>query len=296
MIALAGRTEADFTTVHGRIAGAELLVLALGRFGGRALTHASDLDLVFLYDAPDGLRSDGAKPLTPADYYNRLARRVLAALSVPTAAGPLYEVDTRLRPEGKEGMLAVSLAGFEAYQRRKAWTWEHMALCRARPLFGSLPGKRKLADLVCSVLRSRHDPATVRRDAAVMRADMARHKPVTGPLDIKLGPGGLVDLEFAVHTLQLSHGAAFDPRLEVAIAELAKQGMLDPSLDSDLRLLSRILVCVRLIAPGGTKPERQSRHLLARLCGHEGWDSLLAAHAAARQRIARLWSQVQEGI
>jgi glutamate-ammonia-ligase adenylyltransferase len=170
-----------------------------------------------------------------------------------------------------------------------------MALCRARPLFGSPAGKKQLADLVCSVLRSPHDPATVRRDAAAMRADMALHKPASGALDVKLGPGGLVDLEFAVHALQLSHGLAFDPRLEVAIAELTQRGLLDGSVDPDLRLLSRILVCVRLIAPGGTEPEPQSRHLLARLCRHSDWSSLLAAHDAARQRIARLWSQVQEG-
>ncbi|WP_294171764.1 bifunctional [glutamine synthetase] adenylyltransferase/[glutamine synthetase]-adenylyl-L-tyrosine phosphorylase [uncultured Sphingomonas sp.] len=296
LVALASGAEADFAAAHGRLSNGELLVLALGRFGGRALTHASDLDLIFLYDAPDGVRSDGAKPLTPADYYNRLARRVLAALSVPTAAGPLYEVDTRLRPQGEEGMLAVSIAGFEAYQRSEAWTWEHMALCRARPLFGSPAGKGKLRDLVCSVLRSPHDPQAVRRDAAAMRADMARHKPAAGPLDIKLGPGGLVDLEFAVHTLQLSHGTALDPRLEVAIAELVKHGLLNSSVDPDLRLLSRILVCLRLIAPTGTEPEPQSRQLLARLCGREGWDGLLAAHDIARQRIGRLWSQVQEGI
>jgi glutamate-ammonia-ligase adenylyltransferase len=295
LVALASRAEADFAAAHGRVPDGELLVLALGRFGGRALTHASDLDLIFLYDAPDGVRSDGDKPLTPADYYNRLARRVLAALSVPTAAGPLYEVDTRLRPQGEKGMLAVSLAGFETYQRSEAWTWEHMALCRARPLFGSPAGKRKLADLVCSVLRSPHDPGTVRRDAGAMRVDMARHKPASGPLDVKLGPGGLVDLEFAVHTLQLSHGVAFDPRLEVAIAEFAERGLLDGSVDPDLRLLSRILVCVRLLAPSSSEPEPQSRQLLARLCGHEGWDSLLAGHDAARQRIAELWTRVQEG-
>ncbi len=295
LVALGSATEAEFAAAHGRIMSGELLVLALGRFGGRALTNASDLDLIFLYDAPEGTRSDGRKPLTAADYYNRLARRFLAALSVPTASGPLYEVDTRLRPQGEKGMLAVSVAGFESYQREEAWTWEHMALCRARPLFGSDKGKARLARLICDLLQSRHDPAKVRSDAAAMRADMARHKPPAGPLDIKLGPGGLVDLEFAVHTLQLSHGVAFDPRLEVAIAGLVKAGLLDRSVDPDLRLLSRILVCLRLVSPSGAEPDPASRALLARLCGQDSWDGLLAAAGQARQRIGALWSRVQEG-
>ena len=112
------------------------MILGLGRFGGYSLTHASDLDLIYLHTARGGA-SDGAKPLGPNDYFNRLANRVTAALSVPTAAGPLYDVDTRLRPEGAMGMLIVSLDAFEHYQRSTAWTWEHMALCRARPVYGS---------------------------------------------------------------------------------------------------------------------------------------------------------------
>ena len=102
-----------------------------------SLTHASDLDIIYLHIGPErGEYSDGAKPLAPNDYFNRLASRVTAALSVPTAAGPLYDVDTRLRPQGETGMLSVSLDAFERYQRDEAWTWEHMALCRARPVLG----------------------------------------------------------------------------------------------------------------------------------------------------------------
>ena len=98
IVALAGRVADEFAVAHGRVTGGELVVLALGRLGGRALTHASDLDLIYLYDAPEGAASDGPKPLSATDYYNRLASRITAALSVPTAAGPLYDVATRLRP------------------------------------------------------------------------------------------------------------------------------------------------------------------------------------------------------
>ena len=147
-------------------------MLALGRLGGRALTHASDLDLVYLYDAPDGARSDGAKALPATDYYNRLASRITAALSVPTAAGPLYEVDTRLRPQGAQGMLAVSLKGFDAYQRDEAWTWEHMALCRARPLTGSPELRAQVAERIAAILSL---PRDARRDPRRRGEDARRH-------------------------------------------------------------------------------------------------------------------------
>ncbi|MEQ7873397.1 bifunctional [glutamine synthetase] adenylyltransferase/[glutamine synthetase]-adenylyl-L-tyrosine phosphorylase [Sphingomonas sp. ASV193] len=294
IVALAARVADAFAERHGRIAGGELAVLALGRLGGQALTNASDLDLIFLFDAPPGAQSDGEKSLTATDYYNRLASRIVAALNVPTAAGPLYEVDTRLRPQGAQGMLAVSLEAFERYQRDEAWTWEHMALCRARPLTGSAAMRERIAALVRAILSAPADPARIRADAAAMREEMARHKPPAGHLDVKLGPGGLVDLEFAVHTLQLTRHVGLDPRLEVAIAALAGAGLIDGGADADLRLLSRALVVLRLVSPRGVEVPEQSRALVARLCGHDDWCALLDALAAARQRIAARWAAVKE--
>ena len=296
IVALAQRVEQEFALAHGRVEDGELVVLALGRLGGRALTHASDLDLIYLYDAPDGAVSDGRKPLSATDYFNRLASRVTAALSVPTAAGPLYEVDTRLRPQGTQGMLAVSLDGFERYQREQAWTWEHMALCRARPLTGSDAVRGRVEALLKSVLAMPRDVQKVRADAAAMRADIARHKPPAGPLDVKLGAGGLVDLEFAVHTLQLSTGIGLDPRLEVAIGALVDAGHLDERTDPDLRLLSRLLVVMRLVAPvDEMEPAPSTRVRIAELCGHADWDGLLEAVAGARQRVEARWNRVKDG-
>jgi len=292
--ALADLAAEEFAEAHGRIEGGELMILALGRLGGRALTHASDLDLIYVYDAPTGAMSDGRKSLSATDYYNRLANRVTSAVSVPTAAGPLYDVDTRLRPQGNEGMLAVSLEGFLNYQRNEAWTWEHMALCRARPIYGSATKRAELRDRICDILATPGDAAKTRADASSMREEMARHKRPSGPLDIKLGPGGLIDLEFAVHTLQLTHGKGLDSRLEYAIAGLAEHGLMDASYDADLRLLSRMLVVMRLMAPDSNEPPEKSRELVASLCGHESWDALLAAHDAARQRIATLWQSVKD--
>jgi glutamate-ammonia-ligase adenylyltransferase len=295
VIALAQRVEQEFALTHGRIEGGEWSILALGRLGGRALTHASDLDLIFLFDALRGARSDGAKPLTATDYYNRLSSRVVAALSVPTAVGPLYEVDTRLRPQGAQGMLAVSVDSFADYQRSEAWTWEHLALCRARPLTGSEPSREKVRALIRDLLSAPRDKKRVIADAAAMRTEMSRHKPPSGEMDVKLGEGGLVDLEFTVHTLQLTSGVGLDPRLEVALAELTRAGLIDAEADPDLRLLSRFLVVLRLVAPGsGADLPPASRALVASLCGQADWDLLMAALAKARGRIAGRWKQVKE--
>ncbi|WP_343343632.1 bifunctional [glutamate--ammonia ligase]-adenylyl-L-tyrosine phosphorylase/[glutamate--ammonia-ligase] adenylyltransferase [Sphingomicrobium sp. XHP0239] len=291
--ALAARTQAEFEIVHGRFDGAGLVIVGLGRLGGEALTHASDLDLVFLYDHGKAAKSAGIKPLTPADYYNRLANRIVAALSVPTAAGPLYEVDTRLRPEGLTGSLAVGFAGFEAYQRRDAWTWEHMALTRARPLFGSEKGRARIDAILSRILKADRDNPDVAHDARIMRADMRAHKPPAGPLDIKLGEGGLVDLEFAMHVTQLSSGEGLVPDLRTALGMLVDAGRAPETLLADHDLLTRMLVLLRLVAPDSASPSRSARGLVAERLGFGDWDAALAAHDAARLRIAQYWKEVR---
>jgi len=293
LIALGGAATNEFRQRHGEFPSAELVALGLGRFGGYSLTHASDLDIIYLHTVEEGGTSNGAKPLGPNDYFNRLASRVTAALSVPTAAGPLYDVDTRLRPEGAKGMLVVSLEAFERYQREQAWTWEHMALCRARPLLGSNEGKARVAAVIDGVLRMPRDYATVAADAAKMRADIARHKPPHSPLDVKLGPGGLVDLEFSTHVLQLTRHVGLNTRLEVALEQLAAESLVPATIVNDLKLLSRMLVMMRLVAPGDIKPTAETWHLVALACGAENWDELLAEHDAARQRIAALWDSIR---
>ena len=293
LVALGDAAVREFAEAHGTIPDSELIVLGLGRLGGCALTHASDLDIIYLHSAPPGVGSDGARPLGPNDYFNRLASRVTAALSVPTAAGPLYEVDTRLRPEGRTGMLVVSLDAFEHYQRETAWTWEHMALCRARPVFGSGEARERTAAIINDVLRLPRDAGTVVRDAARMRAEMERHKPPQSALDVKLGPGGLVDLEFAVHVLQLTRHVGFDPRLDVAIEALIADGLIEKRVADAQKLLTRVLVMMRLVAPGDIKPTADTWQLVAQACGAASWDELLAEHNAARQSVAELWTGIK---
>jgi glutamate-ammonia-ligase adenylyltransferase len=294
LVALGDAAAAEFRKSHGSFATGELVVLGLGRFGGHSLTHASDLDLIYLHTAEQGGTSDGIKPLGPNDYFNRLASRVTAALSVPTAAGPLYDVDTRLRPEGAKGMLVVSLEAFDRYQREGAWTWEHMALCRARPVFGSSEARGRVAAMIDGILRIPRDPSKIISDAVKMRADMEQHKPARSSLDVKLGPGGLVDLEFAVHVLQLTTHVGLDTRLESALEALAAESLVGANVVSALKLLSRMLVMMRLVAPGDVKPTAATWQLVAQACGAASWDELLAEHDAARQSILELWNSIKK--
>src|SRR6476661_11016512 len=294
LIALGNAAADELEGAHGSFGDSELVVLGLGRFGGHSLTHASDLDIIYLHTAAHGSTSNGPKPLGPNDYFNRLASRVTAALSVPTAAGPLYDVDTRLRPEGAKGMLVVSLDAFEQYQREHAWTWEHMALCRARPVFGSPEARDRASAIVAEVLRLPRDPGKVVKDAARMRAEMERHKPPKSELDVKLGLGGLVDLEFAVHVIQLTTGVGLDTRLEDALEALAAESLVPANIVDSLKLLSRMLVMMRLVAPGDIKPTPETWQLVAEACGAASWDALLAEHDSARQSIAALWNSIKQ--
>ena len=292
---LATATVAEFEAAHGRVAGGELVVLALGRLGGGALTHASDLDLVFLFTGGILAESDGRRPIGATGYFNRLAQRVSAALSVPTASGPLYEVDTRLRPSGAQGLLAVSIDSFAQYQRESAWTWEHMALTRARPIFGSSGARAALEKVIAETLHREQDPEKLRGDAVKMREDIARHKPPAGPLDVKLVGGGLVDAEFVVHVLQLQHHIGFTPRLRAAATALAEAGLLDPAVTGAHELLTRMLVTLRLVSPGAGEPPESSRGLMARACGYESWEALVKAYDTARTLIASEWKRVSAG-
>lgn len=293
LVALADEAIGEFEKVHGRFPGSELLILALGRLGGEVLTNASDLDIIYLFTGPAGESSDGAKPLGPADYFNRLGNRVSAALSVPTPAGPLYEVDTRLRPQGSKGMLVVSLDAFASYQNGEAWTWEHMALTRARPVFGSQAARRRLSDIVAEILQRPYDRSKLAADAVRMREEIARHKPPSGPLDVKLGEGGLVDLEFAIQVLQLGEKVGLDPRMERAAEALAKAGLIDTNIVSAQQLLTEMLIVMRLVAPETARPSEESCELMARACGSQSWEDLLARHDGARTQVARLWNQVK---
>lgn len=296
---LATGAAEDFAEDHGHIEGSRLVVLGFGRLGGGVLTHASDLDLVYLFTGSHEAQSDGRRPLGATQYFNRLAQRVSAALSVPTAEGALYEVDTRLRPSGSQGLLAVSTDSFARYQREQAWTWEHMALMRARVLHGPPESAGLLAGFVRDLVSAPRDPDALRNAVLEMRGEMARHKPPAGPLDVKLLRGGLVDLEFLIHYLQLRESGGRDgvfltPYLRDAIAALGGAGLIPPQLVLAHDLLTRLLVSLRLVAPDTRDlPEAARSVLIANALDGEGdWDTLLAELDKSRRVVAEAWADI----
>jgi glutamate-ammonia-ligase adenylyltransferase len=279
----------QYEEAHGKVTGGELVILAYGRLGGEALTHASDLDLVLLYTGDHGTESNGRRPLGATQYFNRLAQRVVAALSVPTATGALYEVDTRLRPSGAQGLLCASLDSFAKYQREDAWTWEHMALTRARVVYGSDAARTSVEAVIAEVLNSERDPAKLRKDIPEMRGEMAEHKPPKGPLDVKLCPGGLVDAEFAIHAQQLEQRIGLTPRLDEAAEVLIAARLIPAGFSQAQALLSRMLVMLRLVAPDDQAPAEAAQALVAKALGFSDWTALMAAVDNAKQVIKGAW-------
>ncbi|MFA7586869.1 MAG: glutamine-synthetase adenylyltransferase, partial [Novosphingobium sp.] len=287
---LARATVTEFEQAHGRVGDSDLVILGLGRLGGGMLTHASDLDLVYLFTGQHEAESDGRRPLGATTYFNRLAQRITAALSVPTAEGALFEVDTRLRPSGEQGPLVATFDSFDRYQREAAWTWEHMALCRARPLFGPANDRAQLSGIIAEVLTRTRDKAELRTSVLDMRARMAEHKPPKGPLDAKLLRGGLVDLEFVVHYLQLKDGKGLSPFLPEAIAALAEAGLVTGRLGQAHDRLSRMLIAARLLAPDGQVPPPGPSAALAAACGCAQWDEVMERFQDARAVVAQAWN------
>lgn len=284
-------TVAEFEAAHGKVPSGELVIIALGRLGGESQTHASDLDLILLFTGDFDSESNGAKPLGATQYFNRLAQRVVAALSVPTSSGALYEVDTRLRPSGEKGLLCISLSSFEKYQLEEAWTWEHMALTRARAVFGSPPARAAVQEIIDKVLLQPRDTTKLRADVGRMRGDMDRHKPPKGELDFKLLPGGLVDSEFIIHYLQLSGLARPVPILGEAIKLLTQAGALPDNFNAADAFLSRFLIILRLVAPDCQLPSEAAQKLIAIILKHPDWPSLMAAVAKSRGVILDVWNK-----
>ncbi|MHA7901222.1 MAG: bifunctional [glutamine synthetase] adenylyltransferase/[glutamine synthetase]-adenylyl-L-tyrosine phosphorylase [Henriciella sp.] len=162
-------------------------VVGLGKLGGREMTAESDLDIILVYDAPG---AEGAQT-----WFTKFTQRLIAALSAETAEGRLYETDMRLRPSGRAGPVATSLSSFEAYHQNSAWTWEHMALTRLRPIAGDAALGESIKAIAEQNINS-GDAAARTTDILDMRARLLREKPPSGPWDLKMRRGGLIDLEF----------------------------------------------------------------------------------------------------
>ncbi len=265
--------EEDMARSHGRVAGASVAVLAMGKLGSRELTAASDLDLIFVYDHDGSFAtSDGRRPLHASQYFGRYCHRFINALTAPTAEGKFYDVDMRLRPSGRAGPIATRLEAFDRYHKDEAWTWEHMALTRARVVAGHAPLTDHVRGAIYRILTTPRDPDQVRRDALEMRARMAAQMPETSPWSVKTVRGGLIDLEFIAQALQLIHGPRHPQLLHqstvIAFSRLRDAGCLSASKAGRLMAASRfqqsLAQVLTLAVEGPFDPARASPSL--RLC------------------------------
>ncbi len=206
IVALAAIVDDAAIANHGRVMGGAMVVIGMGRLGGFEMTAASDLDLIFVYEHAEGAASsDGARPLAPSQYYARASQHLITALTVMTGEGGLYDVDMRLRPSGNKGPVAVSLATFENYQANEAWTWERLALTRARAIAGPPALRAKVEAAIHEALARAGEREKILSDVADMRLLLERERAAKTLWDLKEVPGGLFDVEFMIQGLQLIH-------------------------------------------------------------------------------------------
>ncbi|RMD64040.1 MAG: bifunctional [glutamine synthetase] adenylyltransferase/[glutamine synthetase]-adenylyl-L-tyrosine phosphorylase [Alphaproteobacteria bacterium] len=288
---------AEMERRHGRVPGPGMAVVAMGKLGGREMTFSSDLDLVFVYEADPGVEaSDGTKPLPVSQYFARLAQRYISALSALTPEGRLYDIDMRLRPSGAKGPVATTLTGWRRYYEHEAWTWEHMALTRARVVVGEAALAQKITAAVHDILCAPREATRLLIDVAEMRARIEREHPATSLWSVKYLRGGLLDLEFLAQYEQLriahDHPEVIDGATQKAFAKLARAGVMGPALAERLitatRLMRTVQGLLRLTAAPAFDADQGTPGLqaaLARAAGMADFPTLRATLATTAQTV-----------
>ena len=288
---------------HGAFPGARLAVIAMGKLGGAEMTATSDLDLILVHDFDESAeQAGGRRPVGAGQYFSRLAQRFITALSAPTAEGVLYEVDMRLRPSGSQGPVATHIESFRRYHEESAWTWEHLALTRARVIAGDADLRGEIEAVIKDSLTRPRDEAALRADVLDMRRRILAAKPPASVWDVKLARGGLVDAEFVTQTLQLQHAheapAILRQNTQTALHALTGAGFLS---EADMQRLasahalfhhvSHILrLCVAEGFAGDGAPEGLQR-LLANAAAAPDLPSAAARLKEAQMETAALFEK-----
>jgi glutamate-ammonia-ligase adenylyltransferase len=302
-----GLVTERFVAQHGRIRGQETAVIAMGRLGSREMTASSDLDLILLYDFdPEHPDSDGERPLHGAQYFARFTQRLISAFTTRTNYGVLYEIDMRLRPSGRAGPLASHLTSFADYQEREAWTWEHMALTRARVISASPGFRAKIENIIREALTRPREPASVAKDVAEMRRAIALEKGEKDVWDLKYAAGGMLDIDFIAQYLQLVHAAAKPEILDVSTRQVldnaARLGVLPQAAAEILRsaahLYHDLTQILRLCVSEKFRPESAGedlQRLLARAGDAPDFSSLAARIKETEADVRRVFREIVEG-
>ncbi len=285
----------EFAASFGEVPGAQIALLAFGKMASAEMTATSDLDFILLYSVPPGVeQSNGKKPLAPSHYFARLTQRLIAALSAPTATGVLYETDMRLRPSGNAGPLATSLSGFTTYQTRDAWTWEHLALTRARVVYADDGLAAIVEASIDEILDAPHPRDKLIDDVVAMRARLLRDRKPRHQFDLKLAEGGLMDLDFIAQSAQLlDHKAAGLPHATApeVFARMHELGWL-PEAERLSAIYGEYSAILQAMSACLVEPFREGhwtdafRELLARLCNAPDFAFLAADIEAMKAEVA----------
>lgn len=283
--------EAEVARRHGPAPG-RWAVLGLGKLGGRELSANSDLDLMVIYD-PEAAQSDGDRPLAAEAWFVRFTQRLVTALSTPTEEGELYPVDMALRPSGSAGPIAVRLSRFKAYyESGEAWTWERMALTRSR-VIAHCDLKDDVEAAVAEVISRPATAEEIRKDACDMRERLLRDKPARSDWDLKLRPGGLIEVEFIAQTAQLILRERVSANTGAALRGLAERGAL-PAVDADLLCMicedyTALTQLLRAAHGSGFEPDGASEPFAARLCAALDLPDLagVEGHLASKAAVVR---------
>jgi glutamate-ammonia-ligase adenylyltransferase len=296
-----------FASQHGRIKGQETAILAMGRLGSREMTASSDLDLILLYDFDeDEPDSDGAKSLQGAHYFARFTQRLISAFTTRTNYGVLYEIDMRLRPSGRAGPLASHIKSFADYQEHEAWTWEHMALTRARVISASPAFRARIEAVIRAALTRPRDAGTIAHDVADMRRAIAQEKGEDDHWDLKYAAGGMLDIDFIAQYLQLVHAGEKPEILDVGTLEVLEKaeqlGVLPHASAEVLRAAARLYhdltQILRLCVSERFKPETAGDdllHVMARAGDAPDFSSLEARVKETQAEVRRLFGVIVEG-
>src|SRR5579871_5244488 len=301
-----GLVTEQFAEQYGRIRGQETAILAMGRLGSREMTAASDLDLILLYDFDaDHPDSDGARSLHGAQYFARFTQRLISAFTTRTNYGVLYDIDMRLRPSGRAGPVASHVDAFAEYQDKEAWTWEHMALTRARVISASPEFRDRIESTIRQVLTRPREAAGIAMDVADMRRAIAQEKGDSDLWDLKHVAGGLVDIDFIAQYLQLVHAAEKPDILNVntlqVIDNAARLGVLPAASAEILRsaalLYHDLTQILRLCVNEGFNPETAGEdllHIMARAGDAPDFSSLQARVKETEAEVRRVFRALLE--
>jgi glutamate-ammonia-ligase adenylyltransferase len=289
---------------HGDVAGGRSCVIAMGKMGGREMTASSDLDLMLIYDSQPGTEnSSGAKPLSVNQYFTRLTQRLINSITAPTGEGVLFEVDMRLRPSGSQGPVATSLESFRDYQKNSAWTWEKLALTRARVVSGDTDLAQTISKAIAASLCAERDDATTRQDVLDMRRLMVKEQGSSGLWDIKRARGGLVEVEFIAQFLQLIHAQRhpeiLDTNTNAALGKLTAAGILEAGIAGELKeaclLYHRVTQVLRLCVTGAYDPAKSPAGLNQLVARATGVPDIRAAESLVndtQKRVAGLFDEL----